>query len=75
MIAIKAGDMFGMLLASGIVSIIAVQTLIHIAVVTSSMPPTGVPLPFVSYGSTSLVVFMSEIGILLNISRNKVKIV
>lgn len=75
MIAIKAKDMFGMMLASGIVSIIGIQTIIHIAVVTSSMPPTGVPLPFVSYGSTSLVVFMSSIGILLNISRSNVKIV
>lgn len=69
-IALNAKDLFGCLLASGIVSLITVQTLIHIAVVTSSMPPTGIPLPFISYGGTSLMVYMSSIGILLNISRH-----
>ena len=68
-IAINSKDNFGCLLASGIVSLITVQTLIHIAVVTSSMPPTGIPLPFISYGGTSLIVYMAAIGILLNISR------
>lgn len=68
-IALKAKDLFGCLLASGIVSLIAVQSFIHIAVVTSSMPPTGIPLPFVSYGGTSLIVFLAAVGILLNISK------
>lgn len=68
-IALNIDDLFGCLLATGIVGLIIVQTLIHIAVVTSSMPTTGIPLPFVSYGGTSLVVYLSSIGILLNISR------
>ncbi len=57
------------MLASGIVALITVQSMIHIAVVTSSIPPTGIPLPFVSFGGTSLLIFMSAVGILLNISR------
>lgn len=69
-IALNVGDLFGTLLASGIVSLITIQTLIHIGVVTSSIPPTGIPLPLVSYGGTSLIIYMSAIGILLNISRN-----
>lgn len=68
-IAKHAKDRFGGLLAAGIGSIIASQTLINIAVVSASMPPTGVPLPFISHGGTSLVVFMASIGILLNISK------
>ena len=63
-IAINAGDRLGALLASGITSIIAIQFFINIAVVTSSIPPTGLPLPFISAGSTSLVVFMGAIGVL-----------
>lgn len=69
-IAINMEDLFGCLLATGIVALISVQTLIHIAVVTSSMPTTGIPLPLVSYGGTSLVINMASIGILLNISRH-----
>lgn len=69
-IAINMEDLFGCLLATGIVALISVQTLIHIAVVTSSMPTTGIPLPFVSFGGTSLVINMASIGILLNISRH-----
>ena len=69
-IALNIDDLFGCLLATGIVGLIIVQTLIHIAVVTSSMPTTGIPLPLVSYGGTSLVVYLSSIGILLNISRH-----
>ncbi|AWK52428.1 stage V sporulation protein E [Clostridium beijerinckii] len=68
-VAMKARDTYGTLLAIGITSVIAVQSLINIAVVTGSMPVTGVPLPFISYGGTSLVINMMAIGILLNISR------
>lgn len=68
-IALNAKDRFGAMLASGVAFVIAVQTLLNIAVVTGSIPPTGLPLPFISAGSTSLVVFMSAIGILLNISK------
>jgi len=68
-IAITAQDDFGTLLATGIVSIIAVQAIINIAVVTSSMPATGLPLPFISAGGTSLAVLLSAVGVLLNISK------
>jgi cell division protein FtsW len=68
-IAVNAPDTFGSLVAVGITSLIAVQTLLNVAVVTSSIPPTGVSLPFFSYGGTSLIMFMGEVGILLNISR------
>ncbi|CAB1242238.1 factor for spore cortex peptidoglycan synthesis (stage V sporulation) [Clostridiaceae bacterium BL-3] len=67
--AIKAKDTYGTLLATGITSVIAVQAIINIAVVTGSMPVTGVPLPFISYGGSSLVINMVAMGILLNISR------
>lgn len=68
-VAVTAPDMFGSLLALGITSLIAVQVIINISVVTSSMPVTGMPLPFFSYGGTSLVFLLSGVGILLNVSR------
>lgn len=68
-IAIHANDRFGSYLATGITTVIASQVLINIAVVTGSIPPTGVPLPFISSGGTALVVFMASIGVLLNIDR------
>lgn len=67
--ATKAKDTYGTLLAIGITSIVAVQAIINIAVVTGSMPVTGVPLPFISYGGSSLVFNLLAMGILLNISR------
>lgn len=69
-IAIRAKDRFAMLLAAGITCMITAQALINIAVVTCSIPATGVPLPFISYGGTSLVITMFSMGVLLNISRN-----
>ena len=71
LVASKSPDDFGMLMAAGITSLIGVQFLINVLVVTSSMPPTGVPLPFISAGNTSLIVFMAAVGILLNISRHE----
>ncbi|MGL5244582.1 MAG: FtsW/RodA/SpoVE family cell cycle protein, partial [Sarcina sp.] len=68
-IAVEAKDDYGTLLATGITSIVAVQAIINIAVVTGSMPVTGVPLPFISYGGSSLVINLIAMGILLNISR------
>ena len=68
-IAFHAKNRFGCYLAFGIISIIATQVLVNIAVVTGSIPPTGVPLPFISAGSTALVVFMASIGILINIYK------
>ncbi len=70
-IAFNAKDRFGAYLAFGITSIIAVQMLINFAVVTGSIPPTGIPLPFISAGGSGLVVFMSAIGILMNIANNE----
>ncbi|HBM74364.1 MAG TPA: stage V sporulation protein E [Clostridiaceae bacterium] len=67
--ALNAPDMFGSLLAAGITSLIAVQTIINIAVATSSMPVTGIPLPFISYGGSSLTFTLAAVGVLLNISR------
>lgn len=69
-IAISAKDSFGSYLAVGITALIMVQTFIHIAVVSSSMPATGITMPFMSYGGTSLLIYMFAMGILLNISRN-----
>lgn len=68
-ISMKAPDMFGSLLAAGITSMIAIQVLINIAVVTASMPVTGMPLPFFSYGGTSLMIILASVGILLSVSR------
>lgn len=68
-IAMKAPDMFGSLIAVGITSMVGLQAIINIAVVTSSMPNTGMPLPFFSYGGTSLLILMASVGVLLNISR------
>ena len=68
-IAMKAPDMFGSLLAVGVTTLVAVQTIINIAVVTASIPTTGMALPFFSYGGTALVILLASVGILLNISR------
>ena len=68
-IAKRAKTRFGMLFVAGVASVIAVQTILNIAVVTGAIPPTGLPLPFISAGSTSLIVFMSAIGLCLNISK------
>jgi cell division protein FtsW len=72
-IALNAPDLLGTLLASGITIMVAVQVILNIAVVTSSMPPTGIGLPFISWGGNALLIFMTSMGILLNISRNTVK--
>lgn len=62
-IAQNAADRFGCLIAGGMAALIGVQVLINIAVVTGSIPPTGIPLPFVSAGSSSLIVFYGGIGV------------
>lgn len=72
-ISMEAKDEYGTLLAVGITSIIGLQAIINIAVVTGSMPVTGVPLPFISYGGTALVFNLMAMGILLNISRQRNK--
>jgi cell division protein FtsW len=69
-IAMKAPDTFGTLIAIGIVTMIGLQALINIAVVSGAMPVTGMPLPFFSYGGTAIVVNLATVGILLNISKS-----
>lgn len=69
-VALTVQDGFGSLLAVGITSMIIVQMMINIGVVTASVPITGITLPFVSYGGSSLIFIMAGIGILLNISRH-----
>ena len=73
-IALNAPDQQGLLMASGVVIMISIQVVLNIAVVTSSMPPTGVILPFVSYGGNALWLFMFSAGILLNISRHTAEV-
>lgn len=68
-IAVRAPDTFGRLLAAGITSWIGLQTIVNLGAVTGLLPITGVPLPFVSYGGTSLVVTLAAIGVLSNVAR------
>lgn len=68
-IAITCQDAFGSLLAAGLVSGIALQAFVNIGVVTGTLPVTGITLPFVSFGSTSLIFSLMGVGILLNISK------
>jgi cell division protein FtsW len=68
-IAMNAGDQFGSLLTIGIISQVGIQALLNIAVVTNSIPNTGISLPFFSYGGTSLLMLLGEIGIVLSVSR------
>jgi len=67
--AIRASDRFGMLLGIGITTGIIVQALFNISVVTSILPAKGIPLPFISYGGSSVMVTLFAVGILLNISQ------
>lgn len=68
-IAMAAPDQFGFYLASGITAMVAIQVMINIGVATSLMPPTGIPLPFISVGGTHLVTLLIAMGVLLNISK------
>ncbi len=74
LIAIRAEDMFGSLLVTGIIAQIAIQVLFNIAVVTNTIPNTGISLPFLSYGGSSLIILLASIGVVLNISRTAKKI-
>lgn len=71
--ALNAKDRFGCLLATGLTTIIALQTIINLTVVTGMIPPTGVPLPYVSAGGTGLVTFMFVSGILYNVSAGETR--
>ena len=68
-ISVKAKENFGKLLGGGITTFLAVQTLINLAAQTALVPLTGIPLPFISYGGSALIVDLCAIGILLNISK------
>jgi cell division protein FtsW len=68
-IAFRAPDKFSSLLVMGIISLVAVQALLNIAVVTNTIPTTGIPMPFFSYGGTAMVMLLVEMGIVLNVSR------
>ena len=69
-IALTCGNEFGLLLASGTILMVAIQVVLNLLVVTSSMPATGVNLPFVSYGGNALMIFMFMAGVMMNISRH-----
>ncbi len=69
-IANNAPDLFGSLIVVGVMSHIAIQVILNIAVVTNSIPNTGVILPFVSYGGTSFAILMCEVGLVLGVSRS-----
>jgi len=73
LISMRAQDRFGSLVAIGITAMIGIQAVFNIAVVSSSMPVTGISLPFCSYGGTSLIVLLIGVGILLSISRTTKK--
>jgi len=68
-IASNAKDLNGSLLATGVMTHIALQVFLNIAVVTNTIPNTGITLPFISYGGTSLMILLAEMGIVLNVSR------
>jgi len=74
-IALNASNRFSTVLAAGLITLIAVQTSLNLCVVTNILPSTGIALPFFSYGGTALAMNLGEMGILLNISkeRNRVK--
>jgi cell division protein FtsW len=71
-VALRAPDRFGMLMATGITAWVVGQALVNMGAVTGMLPVTGVPLPFLSFGGTSLVVSMASVGILLNVARHAV---
>ncbi len=72
-VGMKSNNKFSAFLCFGIGAIISIQVLLNIAVVTGSIPPTGLPLPFISAGSTSLFVFLSAIGVVINVDKQTAK--
>ena len=69
-IALKSRDTFGLLLGSGITFLIGLQAFINIGVVTSALPNKGLPLPFISYGGSNLLIMLTSVGLLLSIARH-----
>src|SRR4029077_15783301 len=72
MIALYAKDRFGLLTATGVVSLLALQAAVNIGVTTSLLPNKGLPLPFISYGGSNLVACLFGVGLLLNIYRQAI---
>ena len=72
-IALRAPDVFGMLMAAGVTCWIVTEALVNIAVITGTLPLTGIPLPFISYGGSSLVSLMAAVGLLQSITRGSRK--
>jgi len=70
-IALQASDKFSTVLAAGLITLIAVQTILNLGVVTNLLPSTGIALPFFSYGGTALAVNLGEMGVVLSISRTR----
>ena len=70
-IALKARDRFSTVFAAGLVTLIAIQTILNLGVVSNLLPSTGIALPFFSYGGTALAVNLGEMGIVLSISRQR----
>ena len=66
-VGVKANTQFSSFLCFGIASVLGIQTILNVCVVSGLIPPTGLPLPFISAGSTSIVVFMSAMGIVMNV--------
>jgi len=68
---LKSKDLFGLMMATGIIAMFAFQMIMNVAVVTKLIPTTGMPLPFFSYGGTSLLINLASIGIVLNVTRQR----
>ena len=68
-VATHASDLFGALVAAGVMGHIAIQVMLNVAVVTNTIPNTGITLPFISYGGTSVLFLLSEMGLVLSVSR------
>ena len=73
LIANNAPDLFGALLVVGVMGHIAIQVILNIAVVTNTIPNTGITLPFISYGGTSVLFLLMEMGVVLSVS-NQIKL-
>ena len=68
-VACHSGDKFGTLLAAGIMTMMALQTILNVAVVSALIPVTGVSLPFFSYGGSAILIILASMGVLLNIAK------
>lgn len=68
-IANNASDLFGALLVVGVLGHIAIQVILNVAVVTNTMPNTGVSLPFISYGGSSIMFLLIEMGLVMSVAR------